>query len=112
MQPIPMLQEEVKQKLKERQDQDGAKAIAYMEEEMEEPSVASKIYRYWQLDRQFIRECHKAMADDRKLQVTFDNLIGATRFKTLRGAQLIQTKCPKQGRGKPDSWEHILECYS
>ena len=45
------------------------------------------------------------------LQVADNNLTGATRFKTMGAAQLVRTRCPRTGCGRPDSWEHFLDCY-
>ena len=111
MPALPMSQREVKDGLIYKQDMDEARAIAWLAEKPEETSVAGKIYQYWELDRQLIKECHTAMRDDRGLQVTFNNLIGATRFKTLIGNKLMRTKCPNTNCGKVDSWEHFAQCY-
>ena len=108
---LPMLQREVKDSLMNKQDMDEARAIAWLAEKPEESSVAGKIYQFWELDRQLIKDCHNGMKDDRGLQVTFNNLIGATRFKTLSGSRLMRAKCPKAGCGKVDSWEHFVQCY-
>ena len=51
------------------------------------------------------------MSSDRQLQVTFNNIIAATRFKTSDGQQLVRTKCQRTGCGSVDSWEHFLSCY-
>ena len=108
---IPLTHEEVKRLLKEKQDEGEAQAIKYLAEEAPEQSVASRIYKAWQLDRQFIKECHIAMSHERALQVTFNNLIGATRFKKLEGSRLVKTRCQRQGCGQQDSWEHFQTCY-
>ena len=108
---IPMTQQEVKQTLKEHQAQDEARAIAYLAVDEMQPSAPSRLYRKWELDRQLIKECHQAMMGDRKLQVTFNNLIGATIFKMLGGTKLVATRRQQKGCGKQDSWEHFLECY-
>ena len=50
------------------------------------------------------------MADDRTLQTTFGNLMGATRFKASEKGKLWHTVCPKC-KTKIDSWEHCAECY-
>ena len=108
---LPMLQREVKDNLINRQDMDEACAIAWLAEKPAETSVAGKIYQYWALDRQLIKECHNKMKDERGLQVTLNNLIGATRFKTFNGTKLMRAKCPKENCGKTDSWEHFVRCY-
>ena len=73
--------------------------------------MAGRIYQFWELNRQLIRECHTAMQNVRGLQVTFNNLIGATRFKTFDGARLMRSKCPNKDCGQVDSWEHFIKCY-
>ena len=50
------------------------------------------------------------LADNRTLQATFANLIGATQFKTVEDNILMKTKCPKCK--KPNTWEHHLKCYN
>ena len=111
LRPIPLLQAEIKQQLKNAQDKDEAEAIKHLAEAEDTRSVAGKIYRAWSLDRQTIRECHIAMSDSRPLQTTLNNIIGATRFKTLVGQRLMRTLCPKKGCNMIDSWEHFCECY-
>ena len=108
---LPMTQEEVKNHLESKQDQDEARAIAWLAETPEEMSVAGKIYMYWGLNRQIIKECHNEMNGDRGLQVTFNNLIGATRFKTFEGGRLMRARCPNKHCGQVDSWEHFKRCY-
>ena len=105
------MQAEVKNCLENRQDMDEARAIAWMAEMPDETSAAGKIYQYWDLNRQIIKKCHHEMRDDRALQVVFNNLIGATRFKTLGGARLMRAKCPNTNCGSVDSWEHFIRCY-
>ena len=51
------------------------------------------------------------MRHDRQLQVTFNNIVAATRFKTFDGQQLVRAQCQRDGCGKTDSWEHFLQCY-
>ena len=104
---LPMLQREVKDGLAYKQDMDEARAIAWVAEKPRETSVAGKIYQFWELDRQLIKDCQNAMRDDRGLQVTFNNLIGAKRFEILAGTRLMRTKCPNTNCGKVDSWEHF-----
>ena len=108
---MPITQEDVKGLLKSKQDQDEAVVIKFLAEAEEAKSIASKIYRAWNLDRQVIKECHEAMAGSRSLQVTFNNIVGATRFKTFEGSQLRKAKCQQKGCGAVDSWEHFLVCY-
>ena len=51
------------------------------------------------------------MEESRTLQVTLNNIVGATRFKVLVGGKLAKTKCQRQGCGEADSWEHFQQCY-
>ena len=51
------------------------------------------------------------MVGGRSLQVTFNNIVGATRFKTFEGSQLRKAICQRKGCGATDSWEHFLSCY-
>ena len=108
---MPMMQCEVKQLLRNKQDQDEAEAIKYLAKDREVESIASKIYKAWSLDRQLIKDCQVAMAHKRSLQVTFNNIVGATRFKAFEGSQLRHAICQKGGCGALDSWEHFQQCY-
>ena len=45
--------------------------------------------------RQFIKECQVAMSNDRSLQVTFNDLVGAARLTTFDGARLVRARCPR-----------------
>ena len=51
------------------------------------------------------------MQNNRELQVTMNNIIGATRFKTMEKGQLMKAKCPKPKCKEIDSWEHFKKCY-
>ena len=108
---IPLQQTEVKELLKKKQDNDEARVIKHLAEEDGIQSVASTIYKTWNLDRRQIKECHIAMRHDRQLQVTFNNIVAATRFKTFDGQHLMRARCHRSGCGMVDSWEHFLECY-
>ena len=90
---------------------DEAQAIMWLAGMPDEASVAGKIYQYWELNRQIIQKCHDEMREDRTLQVVFNNLIGATRFKTFEGAKLMRARCPNTNCGSVDSWEHFRRCY-
>ena len=102
---------EVKELLKKKQDNDEARVIKHLAEEDGIQSVASTIYKTWNLDRRQIKECHIAMRRDRQLQVTFHNIVVATRFKTFDGQHLMRAKCQRSGCGMVDSWEHSRERY-
>ena len=108
---IPLMQIEVKKLLRSKQDNDEAEAIKHLAEAEGIQSVASRIYQTWKLDRHRIRDCHIAMNKDRQLQVTFNNIIAATSFKTVEGTQLVRAQCQRRGCGAVDSWEHFLQCY-
>ena len=51
------------------------------------------------------------MSYNRTLQSTLNNLLRATRFKTVIDNKLAQVCCPNKDCGQPDSWEHFLKCY-
>ena len=51
------------------------------------------------------------MARSRSPQVTFNNIAGATRFKTSEGSRLMRAVCLNKGCGAADSREHFQECY-
>ena len=51
------------------------------------------------------------MNHDIQLQVTFNNIVAATRFKTFEGQHLVRARCQRRGCGSVDSWEHFLQCY-
>ena len=108
---MPITQVEVKRLLKDKQDRDEAKVIKYMAEEPKLNSIACEIHREWNLDRSLIRECHVATAHRRSLQVTFNNIVAATRFKTFEGTKLMKAICRKEGCGAEDTWEHFRTCY-
>ena len=76
------------------------------------PSIACRIMTEWSLDRPQIKEIMRHLSGDRKLQVTFSNLIGATRFKTKGDSnKLYVTICPKCKK-ELDHWEHHKGCYN
>ena len=98
---------EAKELLKKKQDE----VIKHLAEEDGVQSVAGKIYKTWDLDGRQIKDCHIAMKHDRQLQVTFNNIVAATRFKTSDGQRLVRAQCQRRGCGEIDSWEHFLLCY-
>ena len=108
---MPMTQEEVKTMLRSKQDHDEAEAIKFLADSPTTLSVASRIYRNWNLNRQVIKDCHVAMAQSRSLQATFNNIVGATRFKVFEDSHLRKARCQKAGCGSIDSWEHFCACY-
>ena len=63
----------------------------------------------WNLARNKVRGIPRHLAKDRKLQTTFANLIGATRFKAVKEGKLRHTECPRCK--EIDSWEHCMQCY-
>ena len=73
-------------------------------------SLSCRIFFDWDLSRKKVREILRSLDRDRKLQTTFNNLIGATRFKAMDQGGLYSTMCPKC-RKEIDSWEHHQKCY-
>ena len=109
---IPLQQTEVKKLLRNKQDKDEAEVIKNLAGEGGIQSVAARIYETWNLDRQQIKECHIAMSKDRQLQVTFNNIVAATRFKTFEGQRFARARRQNKGCVSADSWEHFLSCFA
>ena len=72
-------------------------------------SISGQILNHFGLEKADIRELLRKLANNRPLQVTLCNLIGAGRFKTVHENNLMRTICPKCK--KPDSWTHHKLCY-
>ena len=104
-------QAEIKEMLKIKQEQDEQEVMKILAERSEKPSKACKILIEWGLNRKKVKTILKSLDRERKLQTTFSNLIGATRFKTIVEGQLMAAVCPKCGR-EPDDWQHHKECYN
>ena len=104
-----MTQEEIKALLKNKQELGEQKVIHQLAESATAESISSRIYTEWALTREAIREVLNHLSYDRMLQVTSGNVVGATRFKILRGTNLSEVARPKCG--EKDSWEHCKECY-
>ena len=104
-----MTQEEIKALLKNKQELGEQKVIHQLAESASAESISSRIYTEWALTREAIREVLNHLSYDRMLQVTSGNVVGATRFKILRGTNLSEVARPKCG--EKDSWEHCKECY-
>ena len=104
-------QSEIKALLKEVQEQHERITLQQLANKEHNPSIACRIMAEWSLDRALIKEIMRHLSEDRKLQVTFSNLTGATRFKT-KGAnnKLYVTICPKCNK-ELDHWEHHKICY-
>ena len=64
----------------------------------------------WNLDREKIKSITNQLAHSRPLQVTFANIIGATRYKTLVRNNIVATRCPKR-KEQIDDWNHLTECH-
>ena len=77
--------EEIKAQLKRKQEPDEAKVAHHLATTSSIASIHSQIYTQWGLDRSFIRDVLQSLANNRRLTPTLDNLVGATRFKTLEG---------------------------
>ena len=88
---------------------DEAKVIRHLASREKDISVSAKIIEAWSLNRTRVREILQHLSKERKLQTTFINLIGATRFKAVKDGKLHHTKCPRCQ--EVDSWEHCAKCY-
>ena len=109
---LPMIQatqEEVKERLKELQQEDEQKTIQYLANRESDRSISAEIIKEWKLDRSTVREILQHLSSERKLQTTFTNLVGATRFKTVKNSELHHTICPNCA--EVDTWKHCLQCY-
>ena len=109
---LPMIratQEEVKDRLEELQQEDEQKIIQYLANRERDRSISAQIITDWELDRNTVREILQYLSSERKLQTTFTNLAGATRFKTVKNSELHHTICPKCAA--VDSWKHCVEWY-
>ena len=106
---IKATQEEVKGKLKEIQQEDEYKTTQYLANREKDRSISAQIINNWKLDRNSVREILQHLSADRKLQTTFTNLAGATRFKTVKNSELHHATCPKCAA--IDTWKHRMERY-
>ena len=103
-------QEEIKELLKQRQETHERETLQLLLQKDSFPSISSQIFFDWELTRQRVKEILRFLEKDRKLQVAFTNLIGATRFKTTEKGKLYVTICPKCEK-ETDNWEHHKKCY-
>ena len=103
-------QQEVKTKLKQCQEKHEMMVIDHLANRKEMTSESSQILTEWNLDRDKIKSILSHLSHSRTLQVTFANIIGATRFKTLVSNKLVKTRCPKCKKDV-DSWKHLTDCY-
>ena len=104
---VPMQQVEVNDHLVNCRSKDEAAAITYLPSELEEPSVSSTMYKEWGLNRKIIEDRHKAMARDRVLHTTFNNLAGGARFQALQGSILMRAQCQPNDCSRIDSRAHF-----
>ena len=102
-------QTEVKEKLKEEQEKDELAVILNLANKENDNSLSSRTIMEWELDRSKVREILRHLATNRKLQATFVNLVGTTRFKAVKEGKLRHTICPRCK--EVDSWEHCITCY-
>ena len=102
-------QEEVKTRLKEDQEKDELAVIQYLAEKENDNSQSSRTIVEWKLNRSKVRDILRHLASNRKLQATFVNLVGATRFKEVKEGKLRHTLCPRCK--EIDSWDHCITCY-
>ena len=104
-------QDEVKKVLKEVNEIDEQAVTNYLAEgNAQTKSQSCNMCRNWNLDRGEIRKILAHLAEDRTLQTTFGNLLGATIFKAGKQGKLWHTVCPKC-KERIDSWSHCAECY-
>ena len=86
-------QTEVKERLKAQQEEDEMRVIRHLATRETDQSIPSKSITDWHLTRSKTREILQHLAENRKLQTTFSNLIGATRFKTVKEGKLRAAVC-------------------
>ena len=108
--PFWLEQREIKEILKRKQETHETETLSLLLQKETEPSISCQIYTEWELTRGRIKEIMQFLDKDRKLQTTFNNLIGATRFETMEKGQLYITICPRCNK-QLDNWEHHKECY-
>ena len=94
-------QQEVKDKLKIEQDKQEAVVLKKLATGGPNASISGKILKFLKLGKAKIRTILRTLARSRPLQVTFCNLVGAGRFRTIQDTQLMRTQCSKCK--KPDS---------
>ena len=75
----------MKEILKDEQETDERMVIHHLADRENDQSVSSKTIKAWNLTRSKVRDILQKSAKNRKLQTTFANLIGAARFKTVKG---------------------------
>ena len=102
-------QEEVKDRLTELQQEDEQKTIKHLANRERDESISAQIITEWKPERKSVREILQYLSSERKLQTTFTNLVGATRFKTVKNSELHHTVCPKCAA--VDTWSHCMQCY-
>ena len=103
-------QQEVKTKLKLHQETHELEILKHLAQRTESASESSQIFLEWNLNREKIKSIMNHLSYSRTLQVTFANIIGATRFKTLVANKLTKTRCPNCKK-QIDSWNHLTDCY-
>ena len=104
-------QKEIKEFLKVKQAEHEREIMQLLVQRKTKPSISCAIFFEWELTRERVKKILKFLDRDRKLQTTFTNVIGATRFKTMEANSLYISLCPKCGK-KPDEWSHLKECYN
>ena len=88
-------QEEIKELLEQRQEIHEWETLQLLLQEETFPSISSRIFFDWELTSQKVKEILRFVEKSRKLQATFTNLIGATRFKPTEKGKVHVTICPK-----------------
>ena len=102
-------QQEVKEALKNEHDRQEAMVIKRMANRKGNASISGQILNYFRINKADIRTILRKLANNRPLQVTLCNLLGAGRFKTINDNCLMRTSCPRCKQ--PDSWAHHKICY-
>ena len=72
-------------------------------------SISGQILNYFRINKADIRTILRKLANNRPLQVTLCNLLGAGRFKTINDNCLMCTSCPRCKQ--PDSQAYHEICY-
>ena len=100
---------EEKEQLQNTQEEDELRLLKHLAERGKDRSISSKTIKEWGLTREKVRDILKQMEGNRKLQTTFTNLVGATRFKAVKEGKLRHALRPRCQA--IDSWEHCKQCY-
>ena len=100
--PFWATQEGIKAQLKQKKETGESKVTLYPTTNSTAASKSRQIYTRWGHIRSFVRAILQSLADNQKLTTAFENLIGATRFKTPQSGVLMCTQRPR--RQQPNLW--------